>query len=223
MTPKKSPRKSARRPSPKTQNSATPWVVAGILGTLLLVTIIVIASGPVQSPVVTQPLWNVPTQVAATVTEAPATEAPAAATEAPIEAPAQPTAQMSNADARKVHLVNLREVYDSQGWTGWLVAAGVVFDESKVESRQPVETGVTVNGQYHTVVEALVIRATGMQVNWPACVTTDRPNEITVSSQTKQHQPDLQNPSVLYTNVVLNGQGTVYADCSDWGQLDPTK
>ncbi|EKD80762.1 MAG: hypothetical protein ACD_40C00017G0003, partial [uncultured bacterium] len=130
---------------------------------------------------------------------------------------AQPTTQVSVQVSHDQHLLNLDPTYRSKGWEAWLLAAGIVFDSSKVESRQPVEA--LING--HITVTSLVIRATGMKVNWPACITTDHPEMVIVSSDTRQYQPDLRNPSVLYTNVTLNGQGTVYADCSDWAQLDP--
>lgn len=162
-----------------------------------------------------------PTTVVQLTEVVPPTAAPTIAST--IQPTAQPTPQMSAADARAQQLYDLDKVYGNANWQGWLTAAGIKFDASKVESRQPVETGVTVNGEYSTVVAGLVIRATGMEVNWPSCISTDRVNEVQTSASTKQHQPDLRNPSVLYTNVVLNGQATVYANCSDWGQLDPTK
>lgn len=145
-------------------------------------------------------------------------EPPATPTLIPAEGvPAQPTAM--SASSHDQHLLDLDPIYRSQGWESWLRAAGINFDASKVESRQPVEA--VING--HVTVTSLVIRATGMKVNWPACVTTDHPEQVSTSADTRQHQPDLRNASVMYTNVTLNGQGTVYADCSDWGQLDPTE
>jgi hypothetical protein len=144
----------------------------------------------------------------------------APATMVPTQAPAQPTTPaMTAADERIQHLLSLQPSFESGGWVSWMHAAGFEFETSKVESRQPIEEGL--NGQ--TTVVGLVIRATDLQVNWPSCLTTDRPNEVKTSSQTNQHQPDLTNPSVMYTNIVLNGQGTVYADCSDWGQLKPNE
>lgn len=149
-----------------------------------------------------------------------ATEAPAEVTEAPAatEAPTEPPAQPDPADDRIAKLIKLDETYRSLGWEAWLRAAGITFDSTKVESRQPVEEVLS----DHVTVVGLVIRSTELEVSWPSCITTDRPNEVTTSASTRQHQPDLRNPSILYTNAVLNGQATVYADCSDWGQLDPT-
>lgn len=218
---KKPADRKSRKPSQKRRivtqveapaKTAAPFpLLTVILGILLIIAIFAIASGPIQSPVVTQPLWNV-TQVAA----APVEDTNAnTANVAPIEVPAQANAQVPHDQ----HLLNLDPTYRSQGWEAWLRAAGIQFDSSKVESRQPVEAVI----KDHVTVTSLVIRATGMKVNWPACITTDRPNEVSTSSETRQYQPDLTNPSVMYTNATLNGQGTVYADCSDWGQLDPTK
>lgn len=137
-----------------------------------------------------------------------------------VENPAEPaTLQASAQVSHDQHLLDLDPTYRSKGWEAWLRAAGIDFDASKVESRQPVEAVIN----SHVTVTSLVIRATGMKVNWPACITTDHPEMVVTSSDTRQHQPDLRNPSVLYTNATLNGQATVYADCSDWGQLDPSQ
>jgi hypothetical protein len=217
--------------SRKTSNQ-TPW------GWIAAVALLVVLIGTNLTGVNTvrgdlaQVQAQLTAQSAATTTLAPATVvvpatpsstativAPTATIEAPTQASAQPTPQMTVADERIQHLLSLQPSYESGGWQAWLRAAGVNFDSSKVESRQPLEE--MLNGNLTVV--GLVIRATDLQVNWPSCLTTDRPNEVKTSSKTKQHQPDLTNPSVMYTNIVLNGQGAVYADCSDWGQLDPTK
>ncbi len=198
----KTPRKIRRAPAQR-QSVANYGPLALILGLVLVALLAFLIGGAV-------------------VASSQLTEVAPKATEESVapEAPAQPaTPQMSAKDAHDQHLLALDPTYRSQGWEAWLRAAGIQFDSSKVESRQPVEEVI----QGHVTVTSLVIRATGMKVNWPACITTDRPNEVSTSSETRQYQPDLRNPSVLYTNATLNGQGTVYADCSDWGQLDPTK
>ena len=122
---------------------------------------------------------------------------------------------------RVTRLIRLNEVYKVQGWQAWLAATGATWNNGQVESRQPVEATVLASDGLHVVVEGLVIRATNLTVIWPNCVTTDRPNEVATTSVTRRHQPDLRNPSVIYTEVVLNGQGTYYGDCTNWGQMNP--
>ncbi len=221
----------AIKKSSSRKTSTTPW--GWIAAALLFIALVMSNLTGVKVNTVRGDLAEVQAKLEATATEAPATEAPAAATEAPAEAealvateeavaeaPDQPEPpQMTAADLRNQHLLSLQPSYESGGWEVWLRTAGINFDSSKVESRQPVEEVILGN----VTVTGLVIRATGLEVSWPSCITTDRPNEVTTSASTRQHQPDLRNPSVLYTNAVLNGQATVYADCSDWGQLDPTK
>lgn len=220
-------KKSARRTSRKS-NESTPWIVVVVVLAFLLIWSFASSITRVDVGTVQSDLAAMQAQLTAQAaeTEAPATEEAPAATDAPVEteapkateeAVAEAPAQPAPAEDRIAKLIKLDETYRSQGWEAWLRAAGISFDSSKVESRQPVEE--VLSG--HVTVTGLVIRATGLEVSWPSCITTDRPNEVTTSASTRQHQPDLRNPSVLYTNAVLNGQATVYADCSDWGQLDP--
>lgn len=222
-----------RKTSKSTRNTSTnsqfPW------GWIAAVALLVVLIGTNLTGVntVRGDLAQVQAQLTAqsvvTATLAPATEVPVAtevvvtevpkATVIPTEPSVLPTPQISAKDAHDQHLLALDPTYRSSGWENWLLAAGIEFDASRVESRQPVEEVI----QGHVTVTSLVIRATGMVINWPACVTTDHPEQVKLSADTRQHQPDLRNASVMYTNATLNGQGTVYADCSDWGQLDPTK
>ena len=164
--------------------------------------------------------------------QAQATEAPAAATEAPVEteeAPVAteeavaeaPAAQPAPETDRLARLVELDVIYRSSGWQAWLKAAGVQCD-ANVEARQPEEETIVYNGETRVVVSGIQLRG-NCKVAWPALVTTDRPAEVTTSTNSRTYQPDLKNPSVLYTNVDLHGQGTVWVDGSNWGQLDPLK
>lgn len=201
MATKKSKTSKAAKVAPRNKvvsKTTSPQGLTGLEITLTLIVVLVAILAFVLGALA-MGIGYVPNSTAAAV--APATSAPVVI------------------DPRIQHLLDLDKVYRSQGWEGWLRTAGIQFDSAKVESRQPVEEVI----MSHITVTSLVIRATDMVVNWPACITTDRPNEVKTSSETRQYQPDLTNPSVLYTNATLNGQGTVYADCSDWGQLDPTK
>lgn len=122
---------------------------------------------------------------------------------------------------RVARLVELDAIYWSQGWRAWLKAAGVVCDATTVEARQPEEETVIYNGETRIVVSGLQVDG-HCEVPYPAVVTTGDPSVITIGDHTRQHQPDLTNPSVLYTNVILDGDGTIWIDGSNWGQLDPT-
>jgi len=143
--------------------------------------------------------------------------APVISTPRPTEAPAQP----EPAD-RVARLIELDKVYRAQGWQAWLKAAGVTCDVA-VEARQPEEETVTdAQGVVHVIVSGLQVKG-NCQVPYPAVVTTDRPGEVTTTAQSRTYQPDLQNPSVMYTDVDLHGQGTIWVDASNWSQMDPTK
>lgn len=158
------------------------------------------------------------------VAQSPADEAPVVvsdapqAEDAPIEAPAQPAAQPADRVAR---LIELDKVYRAQGWMAWLKAAGVTCDAA-VEARQPEEETLTDANGAHVVVSGIQVKG-NCTIPWPAVVTTDRPNEVETSADSRTYQPDLKNPSVMYTNAKLKGQGTIWVDSSNWGQLDPTK
>jgi len=133
---------------------------------------------------------------------------------------AKPTATPTVAVGDRVaRLIALDRVYRSRGWQAWLEAAGAKFQVG-IEARQPEEEVVSDSSGTHIVVSGLQIRGT-CEVPYPMVVTTDRPGEVVLRNNSRTYQPDLRNPSVLYTNVVLRGQGTVWADGSNWGQLKP--
>lgn len=123
-------------------------------------------------------------------------------------------------DARIARLIELDAIYRSQGWQAWLKAAGVTCDVN-VEARQPEEETVVYNGETRIVISGLQVDG-HCEVPYPAIVTTGDPSVITIGDHTRQYQPDLTNPSVIYTNVTLDGDGTIWIDGSNWGQLDPT-
>jgi hypothetical protein len=127
------------------------------------------------------------------------------------------TAVAQEGETREEELLRLDQVYRSQGAEAWMSAAGATWNANTFEARQPEEDII----QGHITVVGLQLKAQNLKVNWPACLTTDRKNEVTTTAGTKQVQPDLRNESIVYTNIILNGQGTFYARCDDWGQLAP--
>lgn len=125
----------------------------------------------------------------------------------------------ADTDERVARLLSLDAVYRSSGWQNWLNTAGVTWGSNVVEARQPEEETLLVNGEYRVLVSGVQIRGNGVIVNYPNCLTTDRPSEVSLGVNSRTFQPDLRNPSTLYTNVVLNGQATVWTDCSNWSQM----
>jgi len=124
-------------------------------------------------------------------------------------------------ETRADRLIRLDAVYRSQGWNAWLTAAGVTCQSVVVEARQPEEEIVVdTSGTSHIVVSGLQLRGQ-CTIPWPAILTTDRPGEVKTNADSRTYQPDLRNASVMYTNVMLNGQGTIWADGSNWDQLNP--
>lgn len=116
-------------------------------------------------------------------------------------------------------LVQLDPTFRSQGWQAWLNAAGVSWDSIGPDARQ-IEEETTPDSQI--VAAGVQIKdGVGVEIRYPVCVTTDDPSEVTVGSDTRSHQPDLRNPSVIYTNVVAKGTVTIWVDCSNWGQIRP--
>jgi len=130
------------------------------------------------------------------------------------------SAQSVDPGDRVARLLNLDKIYRSQGVDAWLAAAGIKCDVG-VEARQPEEEVVIDAQGAHVVVSGVQIKGKCESIPWPVILTTDRPNEVVRASQTRQYQPDLRNPSVIYTNVGLSGQGTIWVDGSNWGQLKP--
>jgi len=132
---------------------------------------------------------------------------------------AAPSGQVVMED-RISRLIRLDGVYRSQGVHAWLAAAGITCAVS-IEARQPEEETVTDAQGTHVVVSGVQVRGNCDSIPYPAVLTTDRPNEVIKTDKTRQYQPDLRNASVLYTNVGLRGQGTIWVDGSNWSQLTP--
>lgn len=142
----------------------------------------------------------------------PTTSAPAPAATA-TQAPA-PSA--NPLDAHWARLEQLDPTFRSGGWQAWLNTAGITWDGNTMEARQIEEE---TSPESRILASGTQVRGRNIWIPWPNIVTTDRPNEITKTANTVQHQPDLRNGSVLYTNVVLNGQGTIWVSGYSWGQF----
>jgi hypothetical protein len=221
-TKRKTVRRSSSRKTVESKSSQAATIMVGLM-MLAIVALVLIALSDhgvrVQSPVYVAKATQI-------VAQSPADEAPVVvsdapqAEDAPIEAHAQPVANLDQ--DRVARLIKLDAVYRSSGWQEWLKVAGITCDAS-VEARQPEEeTVVDANGTVHVVVSGIQVKG-NCTIPWPAVVTTDRPNEVETSADSRTYQPDLKNPSVMYTNAKLKGQGTIWVDSSNWGQLDPTK
>lgn len=148
--------------------------------------------------------------------EGGASSSPAPSSPAQPTVPSQPAAPAGDRVAR---IAELDAIYRSSGWEQWLRAAGITWSGNAPEARQPEEATFQYNGETRVFVIGLQVRGNGINFPYPTCLTTDRPGEVQKTAQTVQHQPDMRNPSVIYTNATLNGQGTLYVNCTDWGQL----
>jgi len=128
-------------------------------------------------------------------------------------------AVMVTVSDRIKRLIELDKVYRTQGWQAWLSAAGVTCT-AVVEARQPEEETVVASDGNHIVVSGLQVRG-NCSTPYPTGFTSDRPNEVTTISETRQYQPDLRNASVVYTDASFEGQATVWVDLTNWDQLVP--
>lgn len=137
----------------------------------------------------------------------------------PTETPrVTPTAE----DLRAAHFARLEEL-DSTLREGdveaWLRRAGLSWDgELEVDARQ-IEEETTPTGRI--VAAGVQVNARELRVPWPNVVTTDVPDRITETPNTRRHTPDLRNRSTLYTEVTANGPVTVWVDAQNWQQLAP--
>jgi hypothetical protein len=118
---------------------------------------------------------------------------------------------------RCVRLSTLDKTFRSQGWRAWLAAAGLTWDDVSADARQ-IEEEIC-NDQ--VVAAGIQVKVKNLTVHWPAIVSTDDPSRIHSTASTRQHQPDMRNPSVLYTEVIANGDVTIWVDAANWGQLAP--
>ncbi len=152
-------------------------------------------------------------------TQVPPTPIPPVPTLLPTATLPPPASVPANDDT--AHWDRLREldpVFRSSGMEAWLRAAGLSWTSLDADARQVEEE---TSPQSEIFVSGLQVDVVGLEVQWPNCATTDDPSEINTGSNSRQHQPDLRNPSVLYTNVTATGTVTVWTDCSNWNQLQP--
>lgn len=122
-------------------------------------------------------------------------------------------------DPTTAHFARLNELdptFRSGGIDAWLKKAGISWSNIQYDARQIEEE---VDPTSHIVAAGIQVRGNNIKVEWPNIVTTDDPASITTTSDTVQYKPDQRNPSVLYTNVILNGKGTVWVDAQNWGQF----
>lgn len=129
------------------------------------------------------------------------------------------TATPTKTDPQAAHFARLERLdptFRSQGTEAWLRAAGISWDSIGFSARQPEEE-TSPSGKIS--VSGKQIDGKNVIVNWPNIVTTDVPGRITESPQTIKYQPDPNNGSTLYTNVVANGPVTIWIDGQNWGQF----
>ena len=74
-------------------------------------------------------------------------------------------------------------------------------------------------------ISGMQVDVRGLHVAYPACFTTDQPDRALTNASTRKYTPDPENGSTLYTNATTSGNGevTVWVDCSNWSQLDPSE
>ncbi len=115
-------------------------------------------------------------------------------------------------------LKSLDPIYRSQGLEAWLRAAGITWTSLTPDARQ-IEEETSPEGSI--LAAGVQVKGSNISVPYPNCVTTDDPGEVRKNPSSRQHQPDIHNPSLIYTNVIASGTVTIWADCSNWEQLDP--
>lgn len=111
----------------------------------------------------------------------------------------------TNPDPNGGHAARLRrlnDVFNREGVTGWLRAAGV-------SGNYTVDGGV-IREADNGFVSGIRVVGNGTLVQWPATVSTDRRIE---SAGNKQCVND------LCTNVRFTGPGTIWVDAQNWGQF----
>lgn len=113
-------------------------------------------------------------------------------------------------DAHYKRLEELDRVYDpNQDYVAWLTTAGVTWDRLLKKDAREVETEYN-PATKHNLAAAIQVEGTGIVVSWPNIVTTHVPSWIVQNEASRSYQPDASDPSVIYTNVVLNGEGTIW-------------
>lgn len=119
-------------------------------------------------------------------------------------------------------LVQYDPVFRQSGALEWLTATGhITWAQNGIEARQVEEETRDYNGETRILASGLQVRVTDLSVTWPACFTTDS-DDVPTGPSTRVYQPDLRNPSKLWTNVQgFTGTATVYISCYEWAQIDP--
>jgi hypothetical protein len=114
-------------------------------------------------------------------------------------------------------LRDLDPIFRSQGIEAWLKAAGFTWEYLEPEARQ-IEEETMADGTI--VASGIQVQVTNLSAPWPNCFTTDQ--EVVPGPNTRVHQPDLRNPSKLWTDVPsYSGPATLWIDVQNWGQLNP--
>lgn len=124
-------------------------------------------------------------------------------------------------ESREARLVRLDDVFRSSGVEEWLRCAGLSWSQIQYDARNIEEETISSGGSTRVVASGIQVTAKGLKINWPAVVSTGTPSVITKNAASRTYQPDLRNPSVLYTDVEANGAVTVWIDASNWSQLWP--
>lgn len=115
-------------------------------------------------------------------------------------------------------LDELDVIFRRDGVEAWLRAAGFQWRSlSSIGARQ-VEEETSPRGRI--LASGIQVAVDGLRTPWPTCLTTDQP--VTSGPNTRSHQPDPRNPSMIWVEVPnFSGRATLYVDCSNWQQLRP--
>lgn len=120
--------------------------------------------------------------------------------------------------ARLNRLTQVDLAFRSGSHAGALAAAGYAGTINSVDARQPEEETHGNTGYY----SGSQVTAQGPVV-YPMCLTTDDPGRVReVPGNTRKHLANANTGSTLYTNVFVQGAVTMYADCTNWGQVWPS-
>lgn len=209
----------------------TLWIIAGLVGIALLVLMVLFAIATAkqvfprtkQEVVVVEITRVVEVQVERVVEVEKEVEKVVEVTKiVTLEPTAEPTkpeaSAISGDEAHWARLEALDPTFRSGGLESWLKQAGVTWSSLEADARQ-VEEETSPDSKI--LASGIQVDGKDIVISYPVIVTTDDPSRITVADNTRQHKPDERNPSVLYTNVILNGIGTIWIDGSNWGQLTP--
>jgi len=135
--------------------------------------------------------------------------------------------ECAGAPALAIHqqfLAELDPYFHDYDWKTWFDTAGFTADSVKLQARQPEEDSFDTDGDLEgdlNLVSGLQVDVKNAVVIWPNVVTTNDPGRIT--KKLKGYQANLVDSdgqgSTQYTNVIANGEVTVYASGFSWSQL----